>query len=226
MAKSKLKIEARKLRNSGKSIKDIAIITKTSQSTVSLWCRDIRLTEQQLKKILDEKQYLIIRGRLRGANFQRMKRVNAIRIAKSEARRLKKLTENEFFVAGLALYLAEGTKTYGTVQFTNSNKRIIKFMIKWFRCFYGINPANLRCSIHINAVHKNREREIISFWRKYLGLNTENFTKIRYVKTRSMKKYENHNKYFGTMDFRIKKSSDLLYKLNALTDRLLNIPQG
>jgi|SRR3989338_4029134 len=225
MAKSELKIRARALRNSGKSIKDIARITGVSQSTVSLWCRDIKLTKEQTQEILDEKQYLITQGRLKGANFQRMKRVNAIKIAVQEAKKLNKLTEGEFFIGGLALYLAEGTKTYGTVQFTNSNKMIIKFMIKWFRRFYNINNMDIKFSIHINAIHKNREKEIVSFWRRYLRAKPENFTNIRYVKTRPAKKYENHAAYYGTMDFRIKKSTNLLYKLNALTDRLLTTPK-
>lgn len=224
MAKSELKIKARKLRTSGKSIKDIARTTGASQSTISLWCRDIQLTDKQLKRILDEKEYLIARGRLKGANFQRMRRVNAIKVAIQEAERLNKLSEKEFFIAGLALYLAEGTKTYGTVQFTNSNIKIIKFMIDWFRHFYNISNAEVKFSIHINSVHRNREKEVMSFWKKHLRVNTSNFTRIRYVKTKPAKKYENHNVHYGTIDFRIKKSASLLYKLNALTDRLLSVP--
>lgn len=225
MAKSELKLKARELRDSGKSIKDIARITGTSQSTVSLWCRDIRLTDKQLERILGEKEYLIARGRLKGANFQRMKRVNAIKIATQESLRLNKLTEKEFFMAGLALYLAEGTKTYGTVQFTNSNIKIIKFMIDWFRHFYDISNAEVKFSIHINSIHRNREEEVMSFWKKHLRVKTGNFTRIRYIKTKPAKKYENHNIHYGTVDFRIKKSTSLLYKLNALTDRLLSIPK-
>ncbi|MEX2090665.1 MAG: hypothetical protein WD989_00845 [Candidatus Paceibacterota bacterium] len=225
MAKSDLKIKARKLRSSGKSVKDISKIIGVSQSTISLWCRDIKLTEQQLNKILSEKGHLILQGRLKGANFQKMKRINAIKIAVQEAKKLNKLSEREFFMTGLALYLAEGTKTYGTVQFTNSNKKIIRFMIDWFRRFYNINNMDIKFSIHINAIHKNREKEIVSFWRRYLRTKPKNFTNIRYVKTRPAKKYENHNTYYGTMDFRIKKSTNLLYKLNALTDRFLTIPR-
>ncbi len=225
MAKSELKIRARKLRVSGKSIKDIARITGASQSTISLWCRDIPLTNKQLERILCEKEYLIARGRLKGANFQRMRRINAIKIATQEAGRLSRLTEKEFFVAGLALYLAEGTKTYGTVQFTNSNIKIIKFMIDWFHTFYNISNTEIKFSIHINIIHRNREKDVVSFWKKHLRVKTEDFTSIRYAKTKSAKKYENHNVHYGTIDFRIKKSTNLLYKLNALNDRLLSIPR-
>lgn len=221
MAKSKLKINARKLRNAGNSIKDIARILAVSQSTVSLWCRDIKLSQKQLNKILDTKRNLITRGRMKGAMMQRQKRVRAIHEATQEAKKLNKLTNNEFFIAGLALYLAEGTKTYGTVQFTNSNKHIVKFMMSWFNRFYNIPLSQIKCSIHINAIHKNREKDIIAFWRRYLRLKSGNFTDVRYTKTPPKKIYENHNKFYGTMDLRIKKSTNLLYKINALTNRLL-----
>ena len=93
MAKSELKIKARKLRTFGKSIKDIALMVGVSQSTVSLWCRDISLTDHQLRRILGGKEYLIAQGRLKGANFQRMKRVNAIKTAIQEAETLNRLAE-------------------------------------------------------------------------------------------------------------------------------------
>lgn len=50
MAKSKEKNKALILRQNGESIKDIAKRLKISKSTVSLWCRDIKLTSEQIKK--------------------------------------------------------------------------------------------------------------------------------------------------------------------------------
>lgn len=205
MAKSILKSQARKLRFSGKSIKDIAHIIKVSQSTVSLWCRDVKLSQKQLKKILDDKEYLIARGRMKGAVSQRLKRINAIKQASKESKTLTGLTEKEFFIAGLALYLAEGTKTYGTVQFTNSNKLIIKFMIKWFRHFYRVKSADIKYSIHINEIHKNRESRIINFWKKYLKIDIQYFTKVRYTKILSKKQYENHDDFFWYYGFSYQK---------------------
>ena len=47
MAKFEERILARKLRNEGKSIGNIAKIVGVSKSTVSLWCNDIFLSELQ-----------------------------------------------------------------------------------------------------------------------------------------------------------------------------------
>lgn len=48
MAKSKEKNKALKLRQQGESIKKIAKKLKIAKSTISLWCRDIELTPEQI----------------------------------------------------------------------------------------------------------------------------------------------------------------------------------
>jgi len=54
MAKSKAKLQARELRQKGKSIKEIAEILKVSPGSVSVWCRDIELTTHQIE-VLQER---------------------------------------------------------------------------------------------------------------------------------------------------------------------------
>ena len=81
MAKSLVKIQARQLRRKGQSIKDIAKRLEVSQSTTSIWCRDIKLSERQTNKLLKSKEKKITAGRLRGAFIQKMKRINAIKQA-------------------------------------------------------------------------------------------------------------------------------------------------
>ncbi|MDP4001806.1 MAG: hypothetical protein Q8P69_02040 [bacterium] len=223
MAKFKTKITARQLRTHGASIKDIAKKLDVSPSTVSIWCRDITLSPTQIKQLLKSKEKNITAGRLRGAQIQRERKLTRIEMAKQEALKLKSLTENEFWIAGLALYLAEGSKRMGRVQFTNSDPRIIKFMLRWFKKFYNISKQDIKCSIIINQIHQTRDSIIKEYWQKYLTIQPERFTDVRYVKTKQSKVYQNHDNYFGTFSFRINKSTQLLNILNALTDRLLNL---
>lgn len=223
MAKFLIKVKAQELRRRGNSIKDIAKKLHVSQSTVSLWCRDIKLSVKQIDELLKSKENNITRGRLRGAQIQRQKRISAIKLAKKEAKRLKKLTDKEYFITGLALYLAEGSKKMDRVQFTNTNPAMINLMLNWFSKFYNISRKNIKYTILINAIHKNRDAELKSFWQKYLKIKPENFTDIRYIKTRQKKIYSNYNNYYGTFSFRVNKSTHLLYKLNALTARLLSL---
>lgn len=223
MAKFKAKIIARQLRTRGASIKDIAKQLEISRSTASVWCRDITLSPAQIKQLLKSKEKNITTGRLRGAQIQRERRLDRIKLAEQEALRLKKLTENEFWIAGLALYLAEGSKRMGRVQFTNSDPRIIKFMLRWFKKFYNISRQDIKCSIIINQIHRSRDPIVKEYWQKYLNIQPERFTDIRYAKTKQSKVYQNYDNYFGTFSFRVNKSTQLLNRLNALTSRLLSL---
>ena len=80
-------------------------------------------------------------------------------------------------------------------------------MIQWFKKFYNISKRDIKCSIIINEIHKARDLVIKDYWQKYLSLQSENFTDIRYVKTRQIKVYQNHDRYFGTFSFRVNKSA-------------------
>ncbi len=155
--------------------------------------------------------------------MQRMKRINAMRWAEKQAETLKDLSAQEFFVAGLAFYLAEGTKTSGVVQFTNSDPRMVNFMLRWFRRFYNIATKDIKCSILINVTQRKRENEVKRFWQKYLKIRPDSFTKTRYSKSKQRKLYVNQDEYFGTFNFRVRKSTRLLYLINALTNRLLSV---
>jgi transcriptional regulator with XRE-family HTH domain len=223
MAKFEVKLKAQGLRKLGISINSIAARLGVSKSSASLWCRDIELSKEQITRLLRSKEVGITVGRLKGARTQKMKRLNTIDLAKKEATILRDMSNDEFWFFGLALYLAEGSKKMNRVQFTNSDPRIIEFMLRWFRKFYNIKKSNIRCSILINEAHRYRDKEVKEFWQKYLNIKSERFTDNRYVKTRQNKVYINHRSHFGTFSFRINKSSNLMYRLNAFMDRFLTV---
>ena len=223
MSKPILKLKSQQLRKKGLSLKDISIHLGVAKSSVSAWCKNIRLSKKQLEKILSLKEGRIAQGRLKGALFQKNKKIKIIKMAQKEAIELRKLTKNEFFIAGLALYLAEGSKKMGRVQFVNCDPMVIRFMLKWFSKFYNITQSDIRCTVLINHVHKQRGNKIYKFWQEYLKIKPEQFTKIRYITTKQKKIYPNHDNYFGTFSFRVNKSSRLLYRLNAFSDRMLRI---
>ena len=59
MAKFKERIQARKLRKDGKSVKEIAQSLNVSKGTVSLWVRDIILSVKQLERIKIKEKYIL-----------------------------------------------------------------------------------------------------------------------------------------------------------------------
>ena len=73
MAKSLLRLEARKLRKKGVSVKKIAKYLKVSKSSASRWVRDIVLTVEQLENLRKSSLEGAERGRLRNALIQKDK---------------------------------------------------------------------------------------------------------------------------------------------------------
>lgn len=222
MAKFLIKTKARELRRGGASINSIASQLGVSKSSASLWCRDIELTRRQVTRLIELKEAGVTRGRLKGALTQRMKRVDAINLAIQEAKALNRMNDREFWFFGLALYLAEGSKKMNRVQFTNSDPRIVKFMLRWFNEFYQIRKEDIRCSILINEIHRYREDEVRRYWQRYLDIKSERFTDNRYIRAKQSKIYSNHSVHFGTFSFRINKSSGLMKRLNAFMDRFID----
>ena len=59
MAKYKEKIKAQELRERGRSIKEITKTLNVSKGSVSVWCRDIKLTKKQIEQYKKGKLDLI-----------------------------------------------------------------------------------------------------------------------------------------------------------------------
>ena len=65
------------------------------------------------------------------------------------SRRIRRLSADSFKIAGAMLYWAEGAKTNGTT-ISNSDPRIIEFIVRWFRITFGITPQRLKVVLHIH----------------------------------------------------------------------------
>jgi len=221
MAKSKLRLQARALRGGGESIVVISHNLGIPKSTVSLWCRDIILTEEQTLRLLSNKFLGLRKAQLKGALFQKTKRLAKIEKYFLEGqKKFENFSSGQFFVAGLALYLAEGRKTQRVV-FTNFNPKIITFMLRWFGEFFSIYMDQMAFYVYINEIHRGREIKVLNYWSQYLGVPLHNFKPVTYIKSVQKKIYENHDTHYGTLHFEVLKSRDLLYRIWGLIDGLL-----
>ncbi len=75
--------------------------------------------------------------------------------------------------------------------------------------------------IIINQIHIARENKIREYWSKYLDISRSQFRKTSFTKFRQNKVYENYENYYGTLRFKVLKSTDLFYKINGLAEALL-----
>ena len=155
----KIKEKAIQLRKTGLSYKEILQKIPVCKSTISLWVRDVTLTKEQHKRLWQKRD-----GQLRGIrtihkNFW-TKRCNAFN---EGLLMIKKGKPDPDFIAGLMLYWAEGTKKKHAI-ITNSDKNMIRFMVKWFHKYYNISASSLTASLHLHS--GQNEQEVIKYWSK------------------------------------------------------------
>lgn len=198
------------LRHNGLSYKEIRqkISFSISKSTISTWCKDIELTEKQkerLDKLFKDGSY---KGRLLGSKTTQVRRAEEIRKIKEKARlEITSLTNDEFKLAGLMLYWAEGNKKR-SVGVTNSDPELIRFMMKWFRDI--CNVSDERFKIYLNIHSGQDDYQIKKFWSDVINLPVSQFGKS-YVK-REGTGHRKNILYNGTIKIQVC-NKNLLYKI-------------
>lgn len=201
------------LRRTGKSIKKIAAILGVSVSIVSVWCRGVELTEEQKEKL--KRRKVNIRHLRRLAKQSHLEKIFRVkRLFENSLAEIKPLTDKELFLTGLALYWAEGFKSAkeSRLGFCNSDPRMIKFIINWFKKALKIKRGDFILRTEFNETHKDRTEEIKHFWSKLTGISLSQFEKPFYHHSVWLRDYPNRKDYFGVLRVRVRKSSELLNK--------------
>lgn len=197
------RVFARELRGQGFSFSEIMKeIPNLSKGTLNGWLKDIELSKEQKVRLLLKIKEGADRGRLKGAFRNHQKRIettdNIIRISKSE---VNKDVGKSLFEMGIMLYWAEGDKSTSQerVAFTNSDPKMIEFMMRWFRKICKVPEAKFRIALQIMVLHDKTEIE--KFWSKITRVSLANFNKT-IIKHTSIKG-KRRPSYMGTCSIRI-----------------------
>lgn len=177
------KRKARKLRKKGFSYGEILKKVNVSKSTLSIWCRDIVLTEKQIEKLCKRAADCRFRSREVLGKKMRAERKERIRkLMKQGKQDVGRLSSRERFIAGVALYAGDGSKGFQQVRFSNSNPNIINFMMRWFREFCEIHEAQFRGHVWI---HDNQdEKKARKFWSRITAIPLNQFYKSYIAKNK------------------------------------------
>ncbi len=195
----------RNLRGQGLSYKEIRqrIPFTIAKSTVSDWCKDIELTDKQKARL--SAKYDILH---RGAKANQIKRAEEIKQIKRLAEvEISPMNRNEFKLAGLMLYWAEGAKSR-YIDITNSDPLLIKFMITWLRNICRVSEERFRVSLHLHS--GQNEEQIKKYWSKITGISISQFGKS-YIKKEGSG-YRKNILYNGTIKIRVC-DSNLLHRV-------------
>jgi hypothetical protein len=146
-----------------------------SPSSLSLWLRDVPLTEEHRLAIEQRK----VAGRERTAETLRGRRIaREQHIRDAALNQIRELAESELFVAGVVAYWAEGAKSkpWSTggqrVIFTNSDPGMIRLFLAWLR-LVGIELE--RCSFRV-SIHQSADVDAsMSYWASVAGVPADQF---------------------------------------------------
>src|SRR4030043_1228160 len=108
MARTKDMLNAQALRRKGMSLQEISDRVGASKGTLSAWCRDIALTENQIQRLVRNKQSGLRLGQLRAAENRRQRRkLLEEQEMRNGLERYSRLSESEVFAAGIGAFLPE-----------------------------------------------------------------------------------------------------------------------
>lgn len=164
----------------GKSYREIrSLIPNLSKSTLSNWLRNVILTKEQEKRLKSNIENIVLSARAKSAWTNRQKNLERTKIIFEEAKKeLPSLVKNPLFLIGLSLYWAEGSKTSNCVQFSNSDSRLIKIMLRWFKEICNIPNEKMKIHIYIHEIYKHENCE--QFWSKVTNVPVSRFGKTTY----------------------------------------------
>ncbi|MFF9401112.1 hypothetical protein ACF1FX_10745 [Streptomyces sp. NPDC014646] len=174
-AKDDLRKRARELRLQGMTYDQIQVELGCSKSSISLWVRD--LPKPVPSRTAAEQARLAGRARW---EHELVVRDEERRRTKAAAREeVGAMSDRELFLAGVALYWAEGSKDKPydrreTVAFINSDPDVITVYLAWLRLL-GVEPERLtyRVMIHETADVPAAER----YWTDLVGIDVATLQK-------------------------------------------------
>jgi transcriptional regulator with XRE-family HTH domain len=211
MANIRLREKARALRARGKSLSEIANLLRASKSTVSHWCRDILLSNDQLRSLSMLQARAGAYGRIRAAEAKRASRIKSAREAGLRgAGRVGRLTPRDLYILGLGLYWGEGLKSANEeFGISNSDPAVIRTFIKWVESAFGIARRDLILRVSLNAVHAHRVSGVEQFWSHVTGVPLSQFTKTSLITTSSRKVYPANQAHYGTLRVKVRRATNL-----------------
>jgi predicted transcriptional regulator len=160
MTKLDLQQQAQHLRQLGMSVKEIEKKLGVSRSSVSLWVREIELTEEQVITLRTSERY--VESKKHGAEANAAKH-RELRRAYQQMGRLKAREGSPLHHAGCMLYWAEGEKSKNTVNFVNSDPNMMLLFVRFLREEMQVADDKISIRIHCHTSDVDEIERIESF---------------------------------------------------------------
>ena len=176
-------------------MKAIARHLGVSVGSVSLWTRDIELTEEQVAAIVayNHRSTAQARGGRKRSEIARAKRLNAQTAGRQMARERKPLHQ-----AGCMLFWAEGSKRRNSVQLVNSDPNMLRYFMGFLAQCYGVTPDRYCFSVNCYLNNGLTLADIEEHWLRLLGLPRTSVRKAMVNNPPRVSKQLKRNLPYGT----------------------------
>lgn len=203
--------------------KDYRVIAKTlgvSKSSVSNWCKDLKLPPESQKMI--EEKVKAIKDKFAAYNRRKYQLVQAENreIKENAVKQISSLSKHDLFLVGTALYWAEGQNrgTMHRVKFVNSYPGMIALYLRFLREILQVPEEKIYPSIR---VHPNiNESSAISFWSKITSIPRSRFKITRQISRASKRKRPCNSLPHGTLELLVSKRQ-IFVKMKGWIDGLI-----
>ncbi|MGW7168431.1 hypothetical protein ACWGH3_24670 [Streptomyces sp. NPDC054884] len=212
-AKDDLREGARELRQQGWTYNQIQAELGCSKSSVSLWVRD--LPHPEPKRTPEEQRERMNAGLAQLMASREQKR----EATKQEAAAaIGALSDRELFLAGVALYWAEGTKDKPhvrreCVEFVNSDPGMIRVFLAWLDLL-GVNRDRLHCRVMIHESADVAAAE--HYWSNLTAIDESAFGKTILKKHNPQTVRKNTgDTYRGCLGIKVRQGADLYRRIEG-----------
>lgn len=207
-AKDDLRLQAVALREAGLSYREIRERIPVSKSSLSLWLRDIPVSEEHREAIRQRGlESFVTRAETNRALGAR-RRADTQEVARAQ---VPDVAESELFVAGVVAYWAEGVKNKPWrsgegVRFMNSDPAMIRLFLAWARLI-GVSDDRLVFRVQI---HESGDvAAAVRFWADVVGVPCDAVrTTLKRHNPKTVRK-NTADDYHGCLCVYVRRSADL-----------------
>lgn len=136
--------------------KDIAIKLRTAGYTYSYIAEKTGLAKSTLSHHLAQIPYVPNKHTIHQSTLAQLqsaktkhaqKQLRISNVQKEAEKEFSRLSKRDIFIAGIALYAGEGSKTQNLVRLVNADSNVVRFFIKWLNQL-GVTNDHIMLRVH------------------------------------------------------------------------------
>lgn len=216
------------LRRQGKTYNEILAEVSVSKSSLSLWLREVGMSDKQTQRLTAKRHAAQVRG---GQRRREMRKVETEAIFHQAIEDVGPLSHRELFLVGIALYWAEGSKQKAHspsvgVEFANSDPEMVTLFLAWLRNVIGANDQEISLTIHLHRDYLSRYEDIERYWLEVTKLPRSLVTKpvIKKHNPKTLRKNKGLQ-YRGLVSIYVRRSTILNRRISGWIHAIIAAPK-